>query len=136
MIVRAGAPPSTALRDVEHAYWMRAYLGTGIACFIAIGLATLAPTGDEHRFSATAHIGSTPPVSDSALNFELAARSDNAPASLVASDAAKFAVSQPEPPLFFGHLEFHWDPNTPGSIPGFGPWPPSKASVISEATAK
>ena len=28
---------------------------------------------------------------------------------------------------FFGFVEFDWDPEQPGNVPGFGPWPPSYA---------
>mgnify|MGYP000636143188 CR=1 FL=1 len=27
---------------------------------------------------------------------------------------------------FFGFLEFDWDPNAPGGVPGFDPWPQSQ----------
>jgi len=27
--------------------------------------------------------------------------------------------------LFFGYVEFDADPNAPGGVPGFGPWPSS-----------
>jgi hypothetical protein len=31
--------------------------------------------------------------------------------------------------LFFGFLEFDWDPNTPSGVPGFGLWPdPAQAA--------
>ena len=26
-------------------------------------------------------------------------------------------------PTFFGFLEFDWDPDAPGGVPGFDPWP-------------
>jgi len=26
-------------------------------------------------------------------------------------------------PMFFGFLEFDWDPDAPGGVPGFDPWP-------------
>ena len=26
-------------------------------------------------------------------------------------------------PLFFGFLEYDWDPDAPGGVPGFDPWP-------------
>jgi len=26
-------------------------------------------------------------------------------------------------PVFFGFLEFDWDPDAPGGVPGFDPWP-------------
>jgi hypothetical protein len=26
-------------------------------------------------------------------------------------------------PRFFGFLEFDWDPDAPGGVPGFDPWP-------------
>lgn len=28
-------------------------------------------------------------------------------------------------PLFFGYVEFDWDPDKSGGVAGFGPWPPS-----------
>jgi hypothetical protein len=33
--------------------------------------------------------------------------------------------------LFFGYVEFDHDPNTPGGVPGFGPWP--QASQVATA---
>ena len=30
---------------------------------------------------------------------------------------------------FFGYLEFDFDPDAPGGVPGFGGWAPSAASV-------
>ena len=38
-----------------------------------------------------------------------------------ASQAATAAVTQPS--FAFGFLEFDWDPNAPGGVPGFDPWP-------------
>jgi hypothetical protein len=35
--------------------------------------------------------------------------------------AAPVAASQPS--LAFGFLEFDWDPNAPGGVPGFDSWP-------------
>jgi hypothetical protein len=32
-------------------------------------------------------------------------------------------------PLFFGFLEFDWDPDAPGGVPGFDPWPKYDLSV-------
>jgi len=29
-------------------------------------------------------------------------------------------------PFFFGFLEFDWDPNAPGGVPGFGPLPEAR----------
>jgi hypothetical protein len=31
--------------------------------------------------------------------------------------------------FFFGFLEFDWDPNKPGGVPGFDPWPPGASHV-------
>ena len=31
--------------------------------------------------------------------------------------------------FFFGFLEFDWDPNKPGGVPGFGSWPPEVPQV-------
>jgi hypothetical protein len=35
--------------------------------------------------------------------------------------AARAAVTRPS--FAFGFLEFDWDPNAPGGVPGFDPWP-------------
>ena len=32
-------------------------------------------------------------------------------------------------PLFFGFLEFDWDPDAPGGVPGFDPWPKDDLNV-------
>lgn len=32
--------------------------------------------------------------------------------------------------LFFGYVEFDWDPQKPGGVAGFGPWPPSPPTAI------
>ena len=37
-------------------------------------------------------------------------------------DTRKLAPSKV--PLFFGYIEFDYDPDQPGGVPGFGPWPP------------
>ena len=36
-------------------------------------------------------------------------------------------------PSSFGYLEFDWDPDAPGGIPGFGPLPPSNRSIYAKA---
>ena len=44
-------------------------------------------------------------------------------------------MSRPAPadhgrlPLFFGFLEYDWDPDAPGGVPGFDPWPKHDLSV-------
>jgi hypothetical protein len=32
-------------------------------------------------------------------------------------------------PLFFGFLEYDWDPDAPGGVPGFDSWPKHDLSV-------
>ena len=32
-------------------------------------------------------------------------------------------------PRFFGFLEYDWDPDAPGGVPGFDPWPKHDLSV-------
>ena len=32
-------------------------------------------------------------------------------------------------PIFFGFLEYDWDPDAPGGVPGFDPWPKHHLSV-------
>lgn len=56
-------------------------------------------------------------------------------ATMVADYSAKLTVASKIEPAspntskhnskFFGFLEFDWDPNAPGGIPGFDPWPQS-----------
>jgi hypothetical protein len=48
----------------------------------------------------------------------------------VAHPAPAPADARPSPPSdrghgsrFFGFLEFDWDPDAPGGVPGFDPWP-------------
>jgi hypothetical protein len=50
-----------------------------------------------------------------------------------ASQSMQFAAVGPAsttPPSFaFGFLEFDWDPNAPGGVPGFDSWPKHDLSV-------
>ena len=34
----------------------------------------------------------------------------------------------------FGHLEFDWDPNAPGGVPGFDSWPSAGRRVTDESS--
>ena len=45
----------------------------------------------------------------------------SAPQSAPGAAAAPAAATQPS--FAFGFLEFDWDPNAPGGVPGFDPWP-------------
>jgi hypothetical protein len=50
---------------------------------------------------------------------------------LVPNAAARRAASsstETTPAFFFGFVEFDHDPNAPGGVAGFGPWPQSTAS--------
>jgi hypothetical protein len=38
--------------------------------------------------------------------------------------------------FFFGFLEFDWDPNAPGGVPGFGPLPKPPTPIASIQTAQ
>jgi len=40
-----------------------------------------------------------------------------------ASQSMQLAASTTRPSFAFGFLEFDWDPNAPGGVPGFDPWP-------------
>jgi hypothetical protein len=70
--------------------------------------------------------------------FSPAAQSDQRADTVVASTAVPSApavaphpAETPRSPSstqghgsrFFGFLEFDWDPNAPGGVPGFDPWP-------------
>jgi hypothetical protein len=38
-------------------------------------------------------------------------------------------AADPRPSFAFGFLEFDWDPNAPGGVPGFDPWPTHDSRV-------
>jgi hypothetical protein len=50
----------------------------------------------------------------------LAQQVQSQPLEDVAADTSR------EPRFFFGFVEFDWDPNTPGGVPGFEAWPPQQ----------
>ena len=39
-------------------------------------------------------------------------------------------ASIPRPSFAFGFLEFDWNPNAPGGVPGFDPWPKHDLGVV------
>ena len=41
---------------------------------------------------------------------------------------ASYSSAETTPAFFFGFVEFDHDPNAPGGVAGFGPWPQSTAS--------
>ena len=43
--------------------------------------------------------------------------------------AATVPASTPRPQFAFGYLEFDWDPDAPGGVPGFDSWPKHDLSV-------
>ena len=47
--------------------------------------------------------------------------------------AASAAATRPS--FAFGYLEFDWDPNAPGGVPGFDPWP-THDSRVAEASPR
>ena len=47
--------------------------------------------------------------------------------------AASAAATRPS--FAFGFLEFDWDPNAPGGVPGFDPWP-THDSRVAEASPR
>ncbi len=47
---------------------------------------------------------------------------------------APAAGERTKTPLFFGYVEFDWDPDEPGGVPGFGPLQPSNLGVYAETT--
>jgi len=47
--------------------------------------------------------------------------------------AAGRADTNAKAPSFLGYLEFDWDPDAPGGIPGFGPLPPSSRNLYARA---
>ena len=47
----------------------------------------------------------------------------------VHADCRNGSRSTTRPSFAFGFLEFDWDPNAPGGVPGFDPWPKHDLSV-------
>jgi hypothetical protein len=43
----------------------------------------------------------------------------------LSSSDAPASFERGRAPAFFGFLEFDWDPDAPGGVPGFDPWPGS-----------
>ena len=43
--------------------------------------------------------------------------------------AATVPAGIPRPAFAFGYLEFDWDPDAPGGVPGFDSWPKHNLSV-------
>ena len=49
--------------------------------------------------------------------------------------AAAPRAAATRPSFAFGFLEFDWDPNAPGGVPGFDPWP-AHDSRVAEASPR
>lgn len=65
------------------------------------------------------------PVSPSgrSLGAPAAALSDSHPVTTLASMSSPASADRGHVPMFFGFLEYDWDPDAPGGVPGFDPWP-------------
>lgn len=79
----------------------RALLATVALSNVALALSVAAPLSGEHTGAvfAAATVAPAPP----------------------AGGATAGALRHEGVPLFFGFLEFDWDPSAPDGIPGFGP---------------
>jgi hypothetical protein len=58
---------------------------------------------------------------------------ERAPEIVRVTTAARAAATRPS--FAFGFLEFDWDPNAPGGVPGFDPWP-THDSRVAEASPR
>jgi hypothetical protein len=77
---------------------------------------------------AAAMIGLALPVSSSARNAgavgaSAAALSDTHVVTTPARPSRPVSIDDARVPWFFGFLEYDWDPNAPGGVPGFDSWP-------------
>ena len=57
------------------------------------------------------------------------ALSDSQAVTTAARVSQPASAAQGRVPLFFGFLEYDWDPHAPGGVPGFDPWPKHDLSV-------
>ena len=83
---------------------------------------------------AAAVIALAPPVSSSgrspgAVGASAAALSDSHAVTTPARMSRPASADHGRVPLFFGFLEYDWDPDAPGGVPGFDSWPKHDLSV-------
>ena len=64
-----------------------------------------------------------------AVGASAAALSDSHPVTTLASVSWPASADHGRVPVFFGFLEYDWDPDAPGGVPGFDPWPKHDLSV-------
>ena len=81
---------------------------------------------------AAAVIALALPVSDrspGAVGASAAAFSDSKAVTTPARVSRPASADHGRVPLFFGFLEYDWDPDAPGGVPGFDSWPKHDQSV-------
>ena len=81
---------------------------------------------------AAAVIALALPVSSSgrsAVGASAAALSDSHAVTTPARMSRPASADHGRVPLFFGFLEYDWDPDAPGGVPGFDSWPKHDQSV-------
>jgi hypothetical protein len=66
---------------------------------------------------------SAAPVNLDTASANMPAGTTLARATVPARNGSHSSAANDNPKFFFGFLEFDWDPNAPGGVPGFGPWP-------------
>ena len=112
-------------------YWPRLRLrSAGPTIAVAMSLYTLAAAHDPEASApptvAAVSLGTPVIHTEAATNLALASVSKNSDRPSSAGVSLKF---------FFGFVEFDWDPDTPGGVPGFGPVPNSVfQNAITEAS--
>ena len=71
----------------------------------------------------------SPGQSPGAVGASVAALSDSHAVTTPARMSGPASAEHGRVPLFFGFLEYDWDPDAPGGVPGFDPWPKHDPSV-------
>ena len=66
---------------------------------------------------------SSPGRTPGAVGASAAALSDSHAVTTPARMSRPASADHGRVPLFFGFLEYDWDPDAPGGVPGFDPWP-------------
>lgn len=96
-----------------------AVAGNRIGTLLTV-LSALAAVGLLSDAAADRNQGAHPVTADPTVFVQITAPSN---AGRWGTDIAPAYGTNFRVPLFFGYVEFDWDPTTPGGVPGFGPWP-------------
>ena len=109
-------------------------LGICWAVGSAIALATgamLAPPEAGESYSVGSGVTAT--ANPDTANADIGADIKPARASVAARRVGPPPSAKASPKLLFGYIEFDWDPDAPGGVPGFGPLPNSASQMVTFA---